>query len=103
MILRNIYFSVLIALLFVSCDEPIRLDDNQGKSFVVIEGQVTNVAGRQYVKLSRSGGFYDTGRPPQITDASVVVKDDAGNEFAFVHNPNNYADSSGYYLPAAPF
>ncbi|HZI23572.1 MAG TPA: DUF4249 domain-containing protein [Chryseolinea sp.] len=103
MISRNLYISAAIALVFFSCDEPVRLDVSQGESFVVIEGQVTNVEGRQYVKLSRTGGFYDTGKPPQIIDGAVIIKDDAGNEFNFVHNPNNYADSSGYYLPSTPF
>lgn len=103
MMLKNISIAVLIIFLFCSCDEPVRLDVSQSESFVVIEGQVTNVAGRQYVKLSRTNGFYDTGRSPKITDASVVVTDDAGNEFPFVHNPNNYADSAGYYLPATAF
>lgn len=103
MIFKNISIAALIILVLVSCDEPVRLDVTQAESFVVIEGQVTNVAGRQYVKLSRTNGFYDTGRSPQITDASVIIRDDAGNEFSFVHNPNNYADSAGYYLPATAF
>lgn len=101
--MKNILAVVLISILFESCDEPIRLDVNQSTSRIIIEGQVTNQQGYQYVKVTRSGGFYDTGEPPRITDAMVLVRDDDGNEYSLVHNPGGYADSAGYYLPETPF
>lgn len=101
--MKKLVALMFVSVLFWSCDEPVRLDVTQGESRVVIEGQVTNLEGQQYVKVSRSNGFYDSGKSPRITDASVMVKDDAGNEFQFVHNPRNYADSAGYYLPQTLF
>ncbi|HKZ36815.1 MAG TPA: DUF4249 domain-containing protein [Chryseolinea sp.] len=95
---------VLLPLFFLSsCDEPIRLDPNQSASRIIIEGQVTNKPGYQYVKVSRSGGFYETGKTPRITDAFVLVEDDLGNEYRFIHNPGNNADSAGYYRPENSF
>ncbi len=94
---------LIFSVVFWSCDEPVRLDVTQGEARTIIEGQVTNLIGGQYVKVSRSNGFYESGKTPRVTDAAVVVKDDAGNEFPFVHNPRNYADSAGYYLPQAAF
>ena len=76
---------------------------SQGEARVAIEGQVTNVSGHQYVKITRSAGFYDSGKTPRVIDAIVLVKDDAGNEFPFIHNPGDQADSAGYYLPQTPF
>jgi len=101
--MKNIFVLALVSVVFFSCDEPIQLDVDQGESHVVIEGQVTNTAGFQYVKVSRSTDFYATGKTPRITDATVRVKDDAGNEFKFVHNPGGLADSAGYYLPEPTF
>ncbi|SHG54026.1 protein of unknown function [Chryseolinea serpens] len=101
--MKNIFFVLLFAIVFVSCDRPIHLNLNESQSRVIIEGQVTNRAGYQYVKLSRSVDFYQTGALPKITNATVSVKDSDGNEVMFIHNPNNKADSVGYYLPQTPF
>lgn len=101
--MRTLVALLCASIVFWSCDEPVRLDVTQGESRVIIEGQVTNLEGQQYVKVSRSNGFYESGKSPRVTDASVMVKDDAGNEFPFVHNPGNYADSAGYYLPQTSF
>jgi hypothetical protein len=101
--MKNIFIVLLISIFFWSCDEPVRLDVDQGEARVVIEGLVTNLPGHQYVKLSHTAGFYDTGKSPRITNASVLVTDDAGNEFPFIHNPGNLADSAGYYLPEGSF
>jgi hypothetical protein len=101
--MKNIFFVLLLAIVFVSCDKPIHLNLNESQSRVIIEGQVTNRAGYQYVKLSRSVDFYQSGALPKITNATVSVKDGDGNEIMFIHNPNNKADSVGYYLPQTPF
>ncbi|HEX6227446.1 MAG TPA: DUF4249 domain-containing protein [Chryseolinea sp.] len=101
--MKRIFILILGSVFFWSCDEPVRIDVDQAEPQVVIEGQITNVAGQQYVKLTRSAGFYDSGKTPRIIDATVLVSDDAGNEFSFVHNPGNQADSAGYYLPQPPF
>jgi hypothetical protein len=101
--MKNILVLVLLSVVFFSCDEPYQLDAEQGKSYVVIEGQVTNVDGFQYVKVTRTADFYASGKTPRITDAAVVVTDDTGNVFPFTHNPGNKADSAGYYLPETAF
>jgi hypothetical protein len=92
-----------MCVLLWSCDEPYRLETNPADARIIIEGQVTNRPGYQYVKVTRSGGFYQTGETPRVTDAIVQVTDGTGNTVNFVHNPANKADSIGYYLPAAPF
>lgn len=101
--MKKILYFIAVALVFWSCDEPVHLDVNQAEPQVIIEGQVTNVTGHQYVKITRSAGFYDSGKTPRVIDATVLVRDDVGNEFSFIHNPGNQADSAGYYLPQTPF
>ncbi|MBL7856955.1 MAG: DUF4249 domain-containing protein [Cyclobacteriaceae bacterium] len=94
---------ILIAFIFYSCEETVVLDLKQTPSKVVIEGLVTDKPGYQSVKVTRTADFYSSGKTPRITNASVVVSDDLGNEIAFVHNPNNHPDSTGIYLPETAF
>lgn len=90
---------VVIASMFYSCEETIQLDLKQTPPVVVIEGLVTNREGVQSVKVSMTTGFYNTNETPKVTDAVVVVTDDLGNEFPFVHNPENHDKKMGLYLP----
>lgn len=102
--LTIIIFTVTtMSLLFSSCEEPVTLKLNDHSSQVVIEGLVTNLPGRQYVKVTNSTSFYDQGQSPRITNAIVNVKDDLGDNHIFVHNPRQHADSIGYYFPADGF
>lgn len=101
--MKNILLLSALVVFLAACDEPIALDLKQNTPNIVIEGLVTNRTGMQHVKVSRTVGFYETGKTPRITDATVLVKDDAGNAYSFVHNPRNHADSMGYYVPQTPF
>src|SRR5689334_17873750 len=95
-----IFFS---ALIFWSCEKTVLLDLDQMNPKVVIEGLVSDQPGYQFVKVSRTVDFYETGSTPRVTNAIIFVEDDLGNEFLFTHNPHNHADSTGYYLPVVPF
>lgn len=98
------YFNIILAVVILaSCDEPTKLDLRQTPSRIVIEGLVTNKPGLQSVKVTRSVGFYSSGKTPRITDAIVKVTDDTGAEYLFVHNPRNHPDSTGIYLPEGNF
>lgn len=94
---------IFLSIVLLSCEETIRLDLKGFQSNVVIEAQVTNVVGKQFVKVSRTTDFYQTGKTPRITDATVTVSDDLGNVTTFVHNPGGSEDKEGYYYPEAPF
>jgi hypothetical protein len=101
--MRLIINTFLLAILFSSCDEPIRLDLRQTPPKIVIEGLVTDKPGLQSVKVTRSSDFYASGRTPRVEDADVQVFNDEGEEFHFVHNPRNHPDSVGIYVPATNF
>ncbi len=101
--MKNIILLLSAIALFSSCEKTIDLDLKQSEQNIVIEGQVTNRMGYQYVRVTRTAGFYDNGATPRVTNATVSVKDDLGNEFLFSHNPGNDADSTGYYLPIVNF
>jgi len=98
------YVAILSCVFFFSaCEETIDLDLDQTPPKIVIEGLVTDQAGYQFVKVSRSVGFYTAGETPRVTDAQVTVSDDLGESITFIHNPNNHPDSVGFYIPAVPF
>ncbi|HYG18562.1 MAG TPA: DUF4249 domain-containing protein [Ohtaekwangia sp.] len=101
--MRILSIIVFFAAFFYACDEPVTLDLRQTPSKIVIEGLVTDAEGYQFVKISRTVGFYATGTTPRVTDAQVLVKDDLGNEYPFVHNPRSHIDSAGIYVPEFPF
>lgn len=91
------------AFLFLSCEKTVLLDLKQMPAKIVIEGLVTNQPNYQFVKISRTSRFYESGTTPRVTDATIFVEDDLGNQFSYVHNPSNQPDSSGYYFPVVPF
>ena len=101
--IKNIFPILMIVVALTACEKTVYLDLDQNDSRIIIEGQVTNKPGYQYVKISRSVGFYETGESPRVEDAIVIVSDDSGNEYEFVHNPGGDADSSGFYLPLNAF
>lgn len=101
--MKNIIYILLGSIFLLACEETVQLDLRQTAPRVVIEGMVTDVLGKQYVKLSRTVDFYSSGETPRITDATVRVLDDAGNTYDFVHNPGAQEDSAGFYLPQVPF
>ncbi|MEO8473912.1 MAG: DUF4249 domain-containing protein [Chryseolinea sp.] len=101
--MKNILIPIIVLFIFSACEKTVELDLKQTEPRIIIEGQVTNKSNYQYVKVTKSIGFYDSGESPRVDNASVFVTDDQGNSFAFVHNPRNNADSMGYYLPSTAF
>jgi hypothetical protein len=81
----------LAALLFIlvsaSCTKVIdlKLGNNTGK--LVIEGNITNKRGTQYIKLSQNVAFTSTNTYPPVTGALVTVNDDAGSTYSFTEGP----------------
>lgn len=95
---------IFFALFLVSaCDEPTVLELRQTPPQIVIEALVTDQPDYQYVKITTTTDFYSKGRTPRVTDATVTVTDGQGAVYSFIHNPNDHADSVGYYLPEQPF
>ena len=95
--------TILSVILFISCEETVKLDTLQAPSKIVIEGIVTNADGNQFVKITKSTDFYQSGNTPRVTNATVTVQDDLGNVFLFVHNPKNELTKNGYYYPSISF
>ena len=101
--MQNYLKYILLSVVLLSCEETTELDLRQTPTRIVIEGLVTNKPNYQSVKITRSTQFYASGETPRVVNADVVVTDDTGEAFTFVHNPRNHSDSLGIYVPENDF
>ncbi len=104
-ILNNTRYIIIVLLsgLAVACDSPFELDVDQAPTKVVIEGLITNESKRHYVKVSTTKKYGKSGASPVVSDATVTVVDDQGNEFDFIHNDTGESGLDGYYFPTVAF
>jgi Domain of unknown function (DUF4249) len=79
------FFVILAAM--ASCTKVIDLKLGNNSGQLVIEGNVTQVSGPQYIKLSQNVAFTSTNTYPAVTGATVSVTDNNGNTFPFTESP----------------
>ena len=86
MIKFKLYIPLFIAVLFLtSCEKVITLPIENNESKVVIEGDITDQPGPYFVKLSRSINLSESNKYPIISDAIVVISDNAGVKDTLKH------------------
>ena len=88
----HILVAVIILLVNSSCQRVIDLKLDSAASQIVIEGNVTNVHGAQYVTISQSVPFTNTNTFPPVSKATVTITDDRGNTYNLVESttPGTY-------------
>lgn len=85
-----------ISLLFVvlitgACTDQIDLDLPDGETFLVVQGWITNEAGPQEIKLSYTAPYFGDTPQPVVTDATVKIRDNEGNEISLSQSvPGTY-------------
>ena len=81
-------FYIFLLLAFGSCTKVIdlKLGNNTGK--LVIEGNITDTAGQQIIKLSTNVPFSNTNTYPPVTGATISVSDQNGNTYPFTEGPS---------------
>jgi Domain of unknown function (DUF4249) len=98
----KIYLSIfLTGAVIMSCQETVVLDIENSEPQVVIEGLITN-SDLNFIKVTKSREFYDSGESEKVTDATVVVTVN-GEDNVFVHNPDADPLYEGVYLPPTGF
>ncbi len=95
--MKNVLLFAFATLAFFSCEKTIELDLGQAEEAIVIEGLVTDQAGRQYIRISKTTPFSSSGKAPAVSGATVAVEDEEGNTYAFVEK------EAGYYVPEPDF
>lgn len=87
--MKNIakYYFLLLAtgvtLMMSACQKVIDVKVNASPAQVVIEGNLTDVRGTQYVKINQSVAYTETNTYPAISGAEVRVSDNLGNSWKF--------------------
>ncbi|KUJ52208.1 DUF4249 domain-containing protein [Chryseobacterium sp. JAH] len=76
--MKNIFLIIISLFLFASCEKEIDLDLDDQSGNIVIEANVTNLAGPYYVKITKSVAFTEDNTYPLIADATVVLSDNTG-------------------------
>ncbi len=69
-----------ILLITTACTDSIELDLPDGETFLVVEGWITNQPGPQEIKLSYTAPYFDDSPQTVVTNATVKIADDEGNE-----------------------
>lgn len=90
----HIIFSVIFTLFVISgCVSPvmIKLNKNDAKPLLVVEGQVTDQEGPFQVKLTNTLQLNDPDIPKPVLNAEVHIIDDKGNNYEL------FSDSDGIY------
>ncbi|MGN6180790.1 MAG: DUF4249 domain-containing protein [Mucilaginibacter sp.] len=89
--LTYLLFFALIAIV-ASCQKVISLKLNNSSPQLIIEGNLTNVYGIQYVVITKSVPFTNTNVFPRVSGAAVSITDDStGRVFKF------HEDTAGVY------
>ena len=89
--MRNIYI-LLIALIFVSCEEYYVPNIDDVPAVYAFEGYVTNQKGPYRVIVQKSNGY---GKTTIVSDAQVAIQCSEGQQYNLTYN------SAGYYLTKA--
>jgi hypothetical protein len=78
MTMNKIFVLVISVLVLISCQKEIFIDLNSSDPKIVIEGEVTDMPGPYFVRLSRTVNFSQPNEFPPISDAIVIISDDDG-------------------------
>src|SRR5690349_363226 len=101
--MRYLIIVLFVVATLMSCDVPIDLDLQQTPPQVAIEALLTNRPGQPFVRVTLSTDFYNEGHATRIPDATVSLRNEAGDVVNFTHYAGNNEDSIGYYLPPVGF
>jgi hypothetical protein len=97
--LKRIFVALLFTTILISCTEPYALQTNTFEDVIVVEATITNEFKKQEIKLSRTYRFEDNG-PEYEAGATVLVKDDLGNQYNFWENNGKYLSTSEFQAAA---
>jgi hypothetical protein len=89
---KIIIFSLMFSSILMSCEDVFQLDIPVTEPYLVVEGTITNVAGDQVIKLTKSQTLTEEGVAEGVKNAAVVVTDNTGKiyEFKDLNNTGRY-------------
>lgn len=69
---------LLLSVAFVSCEEYYTPDLDSATSMLVVESQITNIASKNFVRLTKTQDFYETNADTKISGAKVELLETGG-------------------------
>ena len=88
-------------MIIASCTKVIDLKLGNDTGRLVIEANIANARGPQFIRLSRNVSFTSTNTYPPVSGATIKVTDDQGHSYNFVETaiPGTYGNNR---LPGIP-
>jgi hypothetical protein len=83
---RLILLSVIVTAIIASCTKDVHLNLQNGTGAIVIECFITTDTGFYYAVVSKTISFYDTNNLIPVTDAKLIITDNAGNRDSFIQS-----------------
>jgi hypothetical protein len=80
---KLLIYSILFITIFSSCEEVIEVDLDEGQTLLVVDGWLTDLSSIQTIKLTTTAPYFNNAPTPRLKGATVLVKDNEGNEFPF--------------------
>ena len=85
--------SILIGAGLSSCEDPIEVELDKGSTQLNVDAFITNIYGKQTVRLTKTNAYFENKKPTGISDASVkLINKNSGKIYDFVHEQDgNYS------------
>lgn len=88
----NIFFLLLLGIIFNSCTEPYILETNTYEEALVVEATITNELKKQEITLTKTSRFEDKETKAE-SGADVFITDNAGNRYDFEEDSGKYVST----------
>tara|TARA_B100000809_G_C15100574_1_gene516753 strand:+ start:1032 stop:1820 length:789 start_codon:yes stop_codon:yes gene_type:complete len=94
-LLKAIFFTLFISIVFITCEKEIDLDLKESPELFVIEGIVHDNLGDNLVALSKTRTYDNNGAIEIVSGASVKITDNLGTVYSLYEiTPGVYTDST---------
>ncbi len=74
---------LILSSMLMSCEDVIQLDIPKTDPYLVVDGSITNLAGEQVIKLTKSQDLLSLATIEGVKNATVKVTDDLGKIYQF--------------------
>jgi hypothetical protein len=93
-----------IMLLLSGCEKVINVDLNEASPHIVIEGVISDSIGPYMVKISKSGSYFNQPELPAVSNAQVIITNDAGTTDTLKETePGHYVTSKIRGIPGTTY
>lgn len=73
--LKHIFYTLLITLVSLSsCTEKIDIELDNNRIRLIVEGNITDIQGEQFIKLTETADYFSNAQPKGVGNATVVIE-----------------------------